>query len=363
MQSGFKNIVRSGFAIICFICVIIMISFWIYKFKIEDRSIGVVDYETLEGAETELPVLSLCFMNPFKPQSLKNVNPSMNPELYLQYLKGQVDGNQFTELDYESVSLNLQDYFEFGYVKLSNDSSASDPTMLHFKHREIFSGIYLKNFVKCFSPQIKKKDYPNLQALLFSYNYQKILQDLEVTSTDPIFNIHYPGQYLLIPNPSRAAPLTRNRYNGANIQLMIKNLEILNRRNTNKQKCLDDWKNYDSLVLRKHVENQGCQMPYQNEGFPKCKRMKEMEDAAYDLYDVRKRYYPKACQRISKIDFDYSPLNMSGKLQFLIVYPEDVKMITQTKELDEHALIGNIGGYIGLFLGKLFYKHDCVTVL
>ena len=94
-------------------------------------------------------------------------------------------------------------------------------------------------------------------------------------------------------------------------------------------------------------------MPYQNEGFPKCKHRKEMEDAAYDLYDVRTRYYPKACQRISRIDFDYSPVSMKGKLQFLIVYPEDVKVITQSKELDEHALVGNIGGYIGLFLGKL----------
>ena len=35
-----------------------------------------------------------------------------------------------------------------------------------------------------------------------------------------------------------------------------------------------------------------------------------------------------------------------------IEYPEEVKIITQTKDVDVHSLIGNIGGYLGLFLGK-----------
>ena len=159
---------------------------------------------------------------------------------------------------------------------------------------------------------------------------------------------------MLIPNPSRAVPLTRDNYLGANIQLMIKSLEILKRRNTHYQNCLDDWRNYDSLVLHKHIETKGCEVPYQNEGYQKCQQKQEINEATYDLYDARKRYYPKACPRISKIDFDYSPLNISEKLQFQIDYPEDVKIISQSKELDEHALIGNIGGYIGLFLGKKF---------
>ena len=34
-------------------------------------------------------------------------------------------------------------------------------------------------------------------------------------------------------------------------------------------------------------------------------------------------------------------------------YPEEIKMITQSKEVDIHSLIGNVGGYIGSFLGKI----------
>ena len=34
-----------------------------------------------------------------------------------------------------------------------------------------------------------------------------------------------------------------------------------------------------------------------------------------------------------------------------VTYPEYAKVIEQSKDVDIHALIGNIGGYVGLFLG------------
>ena len=38
-------------------------------------------------------------------------------------------------------------------------------------------------------------------------------------------------------------------------------------------------------------------------------------------------------------------------LQYIMNYPRYVKIIIQSKDVDIHALIGNIGGYVGLFLG------------
>ena len=36
-----------------------------------------------------------------------------------------------------------------------------------------------------------------------------------------------------------------------------------------------------------------------------------------------------------------------------VYFPAKGKTITQLQDVDVHTLIGNIGGYIGLFLGKL----------
>ena len=43
-----------------------MVGYWLFKYEVEDRSIGVVDYELFREAEDiKLPVASLCFENPF----------------------------------------------------------------------------------------------------------------------------------------------------------------------------------------------------------------------------------------------------------------------------------------------------------
>ena len=47
-----------------------------------------------------------------------------------------------------------------------------------------------------------------------------------------------------------------------------------------------------------------------------------------------------------------------GTLVVSVQYPEQAKIITQSRAVDFNALIGNIGGYIGLFLGMIldFFK-------
>ena len=51
--------------------------------------------------------------------------------------------------------------------------------------------------------------------------------------------------------------------------------------------------------------------------------------------------------------------NSTETYDLWISYPQIGKVINQLREIDEHTLIGNIGGYIGLFLGKILsYKFD-----
>ena len=40
-----------------------------------------------------------------------------------------------------------------------------------------------------------------------------------------------------------------------------------------------------------------------------------------------------------------------GIFQLNVEYPDYARVIVQSKDVDIHALIGNIGGYVGLFLG------------
>ena len=88
----------SIFKIFCYLGAGILSIYWIYKFLIEDEDLCLVDYETLEKNEmssTSLPMLSLCFREPFKEDKLKEVDPSLNSSSYLEYLKGTVSEEQF----------------------------------------------------------------------------------------------------------------------------------------------------------------------------------------------------------------------------------------------------------------------------
>ena len=86
-----------------------------------------------------------------------------------------------------------------------------------------------------------------------------------------------------------------------------------------------------------------------------------MKSLLYDYTIVQTKYYPVSCQRLSKIVYEVNRYDQygqyrdydSGTWELVIVYPKYYRVITQSKEVDVHALIGNIGGYIGLFLGKL----------
>ena len=78
----------------------------------------------------------------------------------------------------------------------------------------------------------------------------------------------------------------------------------------------------------------------------------------YNSIDITKNqqdYLP--CQQMPGIAYDILPRDKVYKeelIQIAVGYPEQVKIISQSRAVNIESLIGNIGGYIGLFLGMLY---------
>ena len=135
----------------------------------------------------------------------------------------------------------------------------------------------------------------------------------------------------------------------------INGIEFIKMRKGRNQDCFFDWKSFDLRLLERHITMKGCRAPYHKHAhpsYPLCRNDTQLKEYAYVYDQVRAEYYPKPCQRITKLDFqtDFKSVSDWG---VIILYPEEVKLITQSKEVDGHALLGNIGGYIGLFLGNI----------
>ena len=78
-----------------------MVGYWFYKYKVEDRDIGVVDYVSLADAkEFQFSVVSLCFKHPFIDERLRKINSSITRRAYQKYLRGEVYDQTLENIDY-----------------------------------------------------------------------------------------------------------------------------------------------------------------------------------------------------------------------------------------------------------------------
>ena len=80
-------------------------------------------------------------------------------------------------------------------------------------------------------------------------------------------------------------------------------------------------------------------------------------DDRFDYGRIRSMDLTPDCEIISKMliaDDDWAGSEDSNStLRVQLEYPETIRVIHLSKEVDVHSLIGNIGGYLGLFLGNI----------
>ena len=137
-------------------------------------------------------------------------------------------------------------------------------------------------------------------------------------------------------------------------------MEMLRRRKKIKEQCLVDSASFDDMVLKRYDDTTTCSSPYRKSRKPLCTTRKEISDSMYDSRKMRKRYGKEPCEEMTNIVFREKGINTKNRykenLKLMYVYPLSTKVVQQIKAIDFQALIGNIGGYIGLFLGKKYYN-------
>ena len=372
-----RKLFRLMFVSTCMICVFGMIYYWVYKFLVEDRDIGVVDYEHIDESDMEFPVVSLCIQDPFLEKAMNAIDPEINRTTYLSHLKGDVYDKRFEDTDYENLTLNLNDYLNEVKIDFRNGSSAQiskfvrglDITFNGFIYdtfettksiiknaregtEQEFENNKIPIFTKCFAFQLDKKEINNLLRVTFVYDKETLFDNLPHMKKQDraILWIHYPGQVLLrLDTATTSMSLGHKR-------LKISDIEFLQSRRKRKRECEVGWKSYDTIILKQHIEKHGCVAPYHTpyNSSPRCKNKEHIKKYFYHFEQIREKYPQRACTRISKLGW-IGPRMIKGAWKVEIRYPNTVKTIQQSKEVDFHSLIGNVGGYVGLFLGNKYF--------
>ena len=356
------NTLTTWFKLICGVVVISMLSYWLVKY-FKDEDLCLVDYKSTSNLNEEsLPALSICLHNPVLDEKLEQINPNINKTIYYEYIRGNSnaeDLNDFDDVNYDDVIFKMTDYIDEITIGWKNGTiqnlSIRNQDIVGFHN--VFSGEIHDAFYACQGIEVNDKFKKQIVNFVVYYNRNRTVDSMLVPKGNAFLMLYYPNQFLLSPLNVYMFSLPSNRSSNNYLYCNIDGIELLRRRNKFKDSCTPGFSSFDNFVLKHHLESNQCRPSYitNNENYPICSDEK-MKSAKYDMYE--KKYdekLSKPCGTMSKIDYTYAlePFYPEVKSRFAIavIYPEKIKIITQTQSVDLHALIGNIGGYIGLFLG------------
>ena len=312
-----RQVIQISFTVTCWIVFMLMVIYWLYKYKVEDRDIGVLDLLSLEEAkDVDFPMPSICILYPFLKKQFNNTHSNKSSDVYLDYLKGNIFADFFVKVDYEKATLNLGDYFLFATEKWKNDTDTLINSTLDVKHVTTFSGFNSKDdFFKCFSIQIDLSNHRHIRTIGFHYAKARLLEDW-IKNPDPEnnwsgYDIHrfgikfnWQGQFLIGDEPDFWDYLNIDEYDS--IEIWIYNLEVIKRRSTSNKRCLNNYTAHDQSLMTKYVSQKGCRVPYVkgHDSFRFCNSSSDTRKAKLTLGKTKTINLQKPCNRISKLSFE-----------------------------------------------------------
>ena len=131
------------------------------------------------------------------------------------------------------------------------------------------------------------------------------------------------------------------------------------------------WRTLWHFILKDKIKNVGCKAPYEvlQGNFSVCSNSMEMKKS-FNLWSDTGKEYPPPCQGISNIIYWsqvrpwYRQLEFHNlSLSISMAYPNEIKVITQSKKVDINSLIGYVGGYVGLLLGNRLFHYSLFSAI
>ena len=357
-----------------------------HKFYLNKDS-SVVEFHNFNGNEDNIyPTLSLCFNGGgmFNQKLLSKVhlpveilNTSIKKaKYYEQFLLGNLSTRAYLNISYNNVTPDMTRILE--NMKLFSADETGDFDIYHYWQGGAHFPFYesLKSPTdKCFSMDIDSKNVPALKihhlskirlaifnflnGVFAEYNWGWLNLDIYLT---------YPNQ-LMRSYPIFSIKRLENRKYSSTVKVMLHATEVILRRNKYNDICEENWADDDNQIIQKLVEKVGCHHEFwkADASVPICQSQKEFIGVKLPrLMTIGTSFlddYPKPCREIQNIistaeettlseseanDWDFPVPFISFEFHFKT---GTFKVIQSVRAFDGESLIGNLGGYLGLFLG------------
>ena len=365
-ESILLTIIKWAFKVICMISTFILIVRGIERY-LENDDVTKIQTPTYKDDGIDIfPAISLCFEQKFDDFAFEKLGMNITGENYKKFLIGEHFDKRMLDIKYNDVTFNISDIMLDYYVEFKNgtgvrhDFDEVRPNMEWKAPYSSFSWVNWGSFVKCFTLEIT-----NVNVQLVSWDFDRNIFPNGIRPRVGSFSVlfHYPNQILDSMNTitRQWSPKTENENYWMDFNVL--GMDVFHRRYIpTLDNCIQDWKQYDSLMLEKHITAIGCKAPYQKtiNDWPICDSQEKMRDTKFPI----RTGHISPCRTIEKVDYQgvetdaaTQVLKVRGKVWrrwFGVTYRllNDRFTIKFTKkEMDFENLVGYIGGYVGLLAG------------
>ena len=219
--------------------------------KNEDTtSINLITF--LNEKDAIYPSLSFCILPPFLENKFEIYgDKEINMTSYIDFLLGNTWNDRFLKINYDNVTVSLSENLNFaGYY-------------IHSRSYFVWDADYYVSFRsaerKCFTIN---SPFPKTDFLwYFHLNINnRIFPDGARSAGNEIYTyIHYPGQRFTSYYTIKHDFISRqNESNEYAMRFEVRNIDVITRRNKLDERCVEDWRNYDTNFMKNLVDEVGC---------------------------------------------------------------------------------------------------------
>ena len=361
------TVVDRFFVLFCVIATLSLTTYCLYRYSL-DEDLSLVSFKKYhQDRDSVYPAVSLCFTDYLNSSAFQNI---LHEKEYKKFLRGSVwedYGCGFGNINYEDAVIEINQFIlEIRQASYSQELN----TYLEKSYRpRMGTDQWKPTFYRSFS-------FPRWKCWTFevSYHENELVTYFSMILKSDIFKDSIRKEFgnfmIILSYPGQLAGARVSKYKWRPISypmytmnIGIQNVMVFKKRNKKEESCHEDWRNSDTLIKKKLVEIIGCRPSFYDisTNLPQCDNYTKYAEV------IRKHGYEvtqEPCQKIEKVLFIYEEHTRhfngssfglkenTSMFEIELEFQGDTYMeIAQTRSYDVESLVGNGGGYVGLFLG------------
>ena len=369
MKFNTETIFRIFFHLGCAIATIFC-TFQCYRKYRKDESSYEINYQRFhKEIEDVYPSISMCFSMPFTQEKLNRYAHGITALNYSDFIMGLEEWKEVDPNHYNDVTMQISDFLVSAVIDGRSLGKFNMNSTLSFENISVLGfNVRMNWFLNCFSI-----NFPNQNRNLINGVLIKIKNNIFPNSTRPMdgwvtpFGLsmfyHLPNQILRSHSTRKSmwpkvSEEMKNKYSPI---VYISSIEVIVRRQREYRNCLE-FSNYDHMLIEEIMMEENCKPPYWNstQDIPICKTSKDLKRISEGVWAKFFGSIPVTppCSEIKSITFEYDDTEtwaqyaIDDELLFQIFFRDaSFKKIIERRDYDIQDLFGDIGGYVGLFLG------------